>query len=118
MDFKGIPDLGQLPKMIEINIKGYDIEKVSQSLRRIAVPDEIESVMLKNWILRYGEERKYLKKSVFDLTNWIANNHPPWSTTRSLMDNRIFDLNKCPGVRPVGIREIWRRCIAKVIILL
>ena len=34
------------------------------------------------------------------------------------MANRLIALDKCPGVRPVGVGEIWRRLFAKTVLIL
>jgi hypothetical protein len=33
------------------------------------------------------------------------------------MSGRLLGLNKFPGVRPVGVGEIWRRVCAKTVLL-
>ncbi len=38
---------------------------------------------------------------------------PPWAAYRAVMGCRLVALDKCPGVRPLGIGEVWRRAIAK-----
>ena len=32
------------------------------------------------------------------------------------MSNRLIALDKCPGVRPVGVGEMWRRLFEKCVI--
>ena len=46
----------------------------------------------------------------------MTNNTPHWAAIRDLMTNSLIALNKCPGVRPVGIGEIWRRLFAKCVL--
>ena len=46
-------------------------------------------------------------------TGWMANDSPPWAAIRALMSWRLVALDKCPGTRPIGIGELWRRLFSK-----
>ena len=43
----------------------------------------------------------------------MSNTAPPWAAYRALQTCRLVALDKGPGVRPVGIGEIWKRGMAK-----
>ena len=46
--------------------------------------------------------------------NWLANESPPWVAYHSIMAVRLVALEKIPGVRPLGIREVYRRLITMI----
>jgi len=48
--------------------------------------------------------------------HWIANNFPSWAAIRAYVAGRLIGLNKCPGVRPVGIGEALQRLARKAIL--
>ena len=50
-------------------------------------------------------------------TEWLANEHPPWAAYRAVMACRLVALDKQPGTRPVGIGEIYRRFMAKCVLM-
>ena len=47
------------------------------------------------------------------LATKICNQIFPWSKVRALVSGRLISLDKCPGVRPIGIGEFLRRIICK-----
>eukprot|EP00978_Attheya_sp_CCMP212_P000833 scaffold1738_cov46-Attheya_sp.AAC.5 len=44
----------------------------------------------------------------------MSNESPPWAAIRALMACRLLALNKWPGIRPIGVGEVWQRLITKV----
>ncbi len=58
-----------------------------------------------------------LRESVACLCRRLANSIVPWVNVRALMSSRLIVLDKCPGVRPVGVGETLRRIVGKVICL-
>ena len=49
-------------------------------------------------------------------TEWLANTSPPWAAYRATMANSLVAMNKMPGVRLLGIEEIYSRLWAKLVI--
>ena len=48
--------------------------------------------------------------------DWLANGIPPWADYRAFMLARLIALDKQPGVRLVGIGEMWRRLFANTVL--
>ena len=40
----------------------------------------------------------------------------PWSATCALLSNRLMALDKCSGIWPIRIGEIWCRLLAKCVL--
>ena len=85
------------------------VERVASKLSGAAGPGGTGAVELSNWLLRFGTASQMLREELASLTEWLANAHPPWAAYRALMACRLVALDKCPGVRPVGIGEVYRR---------
>ena len=73
-------------------------------------------VSLQHWILRFGAASGELRMIVAEFGEWICNGRPPWVAYRAIMSGRLIALDKCPGIRPVGIGETWRRLLAKCLL--
>ena len=50
------------------------------------------------------------------MVKWLANSYPPWAAYRAITWCRLVGLDKCPGVQPIGIGDILRRLLYKVLL--
>ena len=66
-------------------------------------------------LLCYGAHSTRLHDAVAALTWRLANSFTPWNDNCALISNRLIALDKCPGVRLVGIGETLCRIIGKAI---
>ena len=72
-----------------------------------------DAIALQHWTLRFGVESMKLREALAQFARWLANGSPPWAAYRVFLPNRLCGLDKCPGVRPLGIGEIYRHLWAK-----
>jgi hypothetical protein len=105
-----------IPQPLPVEITVDVVETVAARLSGAAGPGGTDAVDLRNWLLRFGAESEGLGRVMAKLTEWIANERPPWAAIRALMACRLVALDKSPGVRPVGIGEIYRRLMAKCLL--
>ncbi len=111
-----LPEYQNLPALIDINITADTVEKVSKNLSGAAGLGGFDSKELSRWLLQYGTRSEKLRKTIAEFTSWLANDNPPWAAYRALMSGRLLALDKCPGIRPIGIGETFRRLMAKLVI--
>ena len=68
-------------------------------------------------LLQHGHASKRLQQVLANFANWLANSFPPWAAYRALMMCREVAFSKTKGIRPLGIGDIFRRFLAKLIVL-
>ena len=71
---------------------------------------------LQHWLLWFGAASAELRLIVEYFIEWMSNGRLPWSAYRALTSGRLIALDKQPGIRPVGVGEMWRRLIANCLL--
>jgi hypothetical protein len=116
------PDGGSLeaypstPQPLPLEITDEVVPIVASRLSGGAGPGGTDAVSLRNWLMRFGKESEALHLELAKLADYLANSHPPWAAYRALMACRQVTLDKDPGVRPIGIGEVYHHLFAKCIL--
>jgi hypothetical protein len=117
-----VPDISVLeeyetvPDFVDLDITEETVEQTARRLSGSAGPGGTDSAAVQHWLLRFGGASQQLRKAVAEFTDWMANSSPPWAAYRALRAGRLVALDKCPGVRPVGIGESWMRLFSKCVL--
>ena len=65
--------------------------------------------MLKNWLLCHGAQSERLRDVMAMWVDWLSNGSPPYAAYHAVNRVRTAALDKCPGVRPLWVGEVWMR---------
>ena len=104
-----------LPKFEEVEINSGHLLRTARMIQGGAGPGGCDSSHWQDALLSFGAHSTRLHDSVASLCRRLANSIVPWCSVRSLMSSQLIALDKCPGVRPIGVGETLRRLIGKVI---
>ena len=96
----------KLPALVTLDIINNTVQSVAAKMSGGAGPGGIDSLTLQNWLLHFGKESNQLREAIASITRWLADDSPPWVAYQALMANCLVALDKCPGVRPVGIGKV------------
>ena len=106
-----------VPAFVNVVITEENVEKTASKLSGSGGLNGFDSVALKNVLLQRGQASRKLRQTFAKFASWLANDFPPWAAYRALMWCREIALDKMPGVRPIGIGDIFRRFIAKLVLV-
>ena len=86
---------------------------MANKLRGGAGPSRVNGLATSHLLLRYGKHSQILREEIAAWVEWMSNTTPPWAAYCALQTCRLVALDKGPGVRLLGIGEIWKRGMAK-----
>ena len=112
-----LPSMDNLPYFEDSEITGSHILSIAHQLQGGAGPGGCDASHWRDVLLRYGTSSAHLRDSVAGLCRRLCNSIVPWDSVRALVASRLIALDKCPGVRLIGIGETLRRIIGKAVCL-
>jgi len=112
-----LPSIDNLLFLEDSEITGSHILSVAHQLQGGAGPGGCDALFWHDVLLRYGSSSVHLSDSVAALCCCLCNSIVSWDDVRALMASHLITLNKCPGIRPIGIGETLHRVIGKAVCL-
>ena len=106
-----------LPPLLDLDITADYVEHVAHQIQGSSGPCGSTALQWHGYLLRHGVSSACLRDAVAMLAHCLANGIVDWESIRALMASRLIALDKCPGVRPIGVGEALRRILCKVIAL-
>ena len=107
-------DVPVLPEFKEVELTNFHVLCSTRKILGAAGPGGCDAGHWQDVLLRYGAHSDRLRDAVTVLARRLTNSVVPWNDIRALISNCLVALDKCPGVRPVGIGETLRRIIGKI----
>ncbi|KAL7531461.1 hypothetical protein ACHAWF_003777, partial [Thalassiosira exigua] len=114
--WKSFEEYDECPSSVPLDCTEETVQLVAGKLGGGAGPGSVDAVQAKDWLLHHDRASQELREEMAAWVEWLGNTTPPWTAFRALMGCRMSALDKQPGVRPLGIGEIWRRGIAKYVL--
>ena len=105
----------ELPETVPLDFTEDDVTWVASKLSGAAGALGAEVMELRNSLLHFVCTSEEFRFFVTSLADWMAKSSPPWAAYCALMVCCLVALDKRPGVRPVGIGEMLRRALAKLV---
>ena len=105
-----------MPIFIPVDITEEPVGLEAQKRLGSSGPRGTDLEALQGWLMKFGEDSTRLRKSVEIFVYWLSNGSPPWAAYRAFMSGCLIALYKQPGVRPVGVGEMWWHIFVKIVL--
>ena len=106
-----LPSCDPLPQLEDVEVTGSHVLLAVHRIQGGAGPGGCDAGHWKDSLLRFGAHSSRLRDAIASLARRLLNTITPWDSIR------LIALDKCPGVRPIGIGETIRRFVDKVVCL-
>ena len=93
------------PPVLDAYITADYVERVAHCIQGAAGLGGSTAMQWHSYLLRFGTYSACLREAVAGLARCLANTVVEWEDIRALMANRLIALDKCPGVRFIGMGE-------------
>ena len=100
-----------------MEVTDENMEQAAKKLSGSAGPSGIDSISISHWLLKFEVSSGRLRKRIASMVEWLANEYSPWAAYRAMTWSKLVGLDKWPGVRPIGIGDIIRRLLCKVMLI-
>ena len=104
------------PALIDLDITSDIVDQATKKMKGAAGPWRTEIVNWQDCTLHYEVSSWQLQEYISTLVWWLAITYLPWEDYRAIVSGRLIFLDKCPGVRPVRIREILQSILGKCVL--
>ena len=94
---------GRPSDLLPFNLTEDTVIEVAPHLSGGAGPGGTDVVILKHWVIRFGEVSGDLRQIVAEFSKWLVKKQPSWAVYCALMSGHLISFNNHPGVRPVGV---------------
>jgi hypothetical protein len=105
--FDAYPDAANLLDTMPVCFYEECVMKAATHLSGSTGPCGVDAKMLKHWLLRHGAHSECLWEAMANWVDWLSNGLPPYAAYRAVNMVRAVALDKSPGVRPLGVGEVW-----------
>lgn len=105
-----------MPPILPQVFSGANVEDALKKLHGAAGMSGVDAESLRRLCTRYNEASEHLRDEIAAWTEMLANTQVPWALIRGLRYCRLLAFDKNPGVRPIGIGEIFMRLMSKMLI--